>query len=181
MSPLVDVVGDVVAPVLQELGGRPGVIDLKTLPNGLRPVIVPLEQFPPAVRTALFRGDSVRLPVEDFPVGSAHQPVSQAADGFLVVHFEIQNPVFHDPHVPEDRRQRPCLVLRSRKPVEHEPARRQGRTEYFPDDSDHDVIRDQLARIHDCLGPFPEISPRSRRRPKHVSCRYMRDGQFFGE
>ena len=110
----------------------------------------------------------------------AHAPTGDAIEHDVGRHLEI------DREIERRTRQHPIelarLVQRARETVEHEPAaERTARRGALFDHADHDLVGNELARVHVALGLETERRALGGLRAEHVAGRHMRDAIVLGQ
>jgi len=159
----------------QRLGVRP--VDLQPFEHHRLRIVRSLHQLATTQRARLVRVTVAKRRVVTAAV--ANHPRTQPAHQLVLGHHHFDDDQRVAPGHQSVERDR--LRHRPRKSVEDESALRVGASQPLTHDADHHFVADQLATVHDRLGPTPNLGSVVDRLAQDVAGRNLRDSPVASE
>src|SRR3954447_7214916 len=157
------------------------VVDLEPVTDGLRLVVVPLEQLATADVTDTLHRPRVEVQVPDVPAAAAGTPAGQPPDHLVVVDHQLENHVERRPAVEQQVVERLGLGDVAREAVEQEPLAGVVVLQPRQDHPDRDLVRDEVAGVHELLRLLAELGALADVGAEDVPGRDLRDPEVCGD
>src|SRR3954452_21136067 len=157
------------------------VVDLEPVTDRLRLVVVALEQLATADVTHTLRRRRVEVQMPDVSAAPAGTPSGQPPDHLVVVDHELQDHVEGRPPVEQHVVERLCLRHVAREAVEQEALAGVVLLESCDDHSDRDLVRNEVAGVHELLRLLAELGALADIGAEDVTRRDLRDPEVCGD
>ena len=156
-----------------------GVVDLEPLLDDLRLVVVALDEARAVDVAAAFVLRRIGLDVVHAAGLDAHAPPGDAPHEILVGHVEQQHRGDAAAELVERLAERVGLRARAREAVEDEAVARVVGADAVDDQVDHELVRHELAGVHEALRLQPQLGAVLDGRAQDVAGRHVRQPEVF--
>ena len=150
-------------------GGGFLLVDLETTRDGLRVVVLAVNQRRPAAIADALHRRRIEEDVVDRSVLRTAPPPAQALHQNVVVGLEQDDEIDGPSHCSQKSRQALSLIFRPGKPVEEDGRPLVEGRQVLADQIQDELVGHQLSTIHEPLGLPAQLGPLSTSRPKEVS------------